>query len=197
MTDAWIVGAIANAVVTGAYLAIAFHILTGIARAAQWHSNPLAVATGFIFFTCGIGHGVHVTHMMLPFFGIDEEAGRIARANHSDWHLWVWDSITATFAVWYFTLRGRFPALLRGTALFEDIRVRQREALDIHDNVVQGLAVAKLSLDLGRVAEATAAVEKTLAASRNIITDLLGDSKSEPSLGPGDLRRTSPALRGR
>jgi hypothetical protein len=80
--------------------------------------------------------------------------------------------------------RSRFPALLRGTALFEDIRVRQCEALDIHDSVVQGLAVAKLSLDLGRVAEATAAVEKTLAASRKIITDLLGDSKSEASLGP-------------
>ncbi len=197
MIDAWIVGAIANAVVSGAYLAIAFHILVGIARAAQWRTNPLALATGFIFFTCGVGHGIHVVHMVLPFFGLDEAAGQIARASHSDWHLWVWDSITASFAVWYFTLRSRFPALLRGTALFEDIRVRQREALDIHDNVVQGLAVAKLSLDLGRVVEATAAVERTLAASRKIITDLLGNSNPEVALGPGDLRKTSAALRTR
>lgn len=73
--------------------------------------------------------------------------------------------------------------------MFEDIRVRRREALEIHDNVVQGLAVAKLSLDLGRAAEATDAVERTLAASRQIITDLLGQPGSEVALGPGDLRR--------
>lgn len=197
MSDAWIIGAVANAVIGGAYLAIAFHILAGIARAAQWRTNPLSLATGLIFLTCGVGHGLHFEHMLLPFFGLDEETGRIARANFSSWHLWLWDSITASIAIWYFTLRSRFPALLRGTALFEDIRVRQRQALDIHDNVVQGLAIAKLSLDLGRVAEATAAVEKTLAASRQIITDLLGDSDSEVSLGPGDLRKTSPGVRAR
>lgn len=189
MSNAWVIGALANVVLTTSYLAIAFHILRGIVRAAQWRTNPLALATGCIFFTCGVGHGVHFVHMVLPSFGLELETGAIARANFGDWHVWLWDSLTASVAIWYFTLRNRFPALLRGTALFEDIRVRQREALEIHDNVVQGLAVAKMSLDLGRAAEATAAVEKTLAASRKIITDLLGEPGSEVSLGPGDLRR--------
>ena len=60
--------------------------------------------------------------------------------------LWI---MTAGIAVWYWTLRGRFPALVRGAAL----------------------------------------VEETLAASRKIISDLLGEPGSEVELGPGDLRR--------
>src|SRR5262245_18492213 len=194
MLESWILAAVSNAVISGAYLAVAFLILGGLAQAGQWRANPLALATGLIFFTCGIGHGVHCMHMVLPLFGLDDDLGRVARTNFADWHVWAWDSVTAGIAVWYFTLRRRFPALLRGTALFEDIRVRRREALNIHDNVVQGLAIAKMSLDLGRVAEATAAVERTLAASRQIITDLLGQPGSDVSLGPGDLRRTSPEV---
>jgi signal transduction histidine kinase len=189
MSQLWVFGALANVVLALSYLGIAFHILRGIIRAGQWRANPLALATGCIFFTCGIGHGLHFVHMALPSFGLEQETGAIARANFADWHIWLWDSVTASVAVWYFTLRGRFPALLRGTALFEDIRVRRREALEIHDNVVQGLAAAKLSLDLGRAQEATAAVERTLAASRKIITDLLGEPGSEVALKPGDLRR--------
>lgn len=191
--DWWVVGALANGTLAASYGAIAYHILTGVARAGQWRTNPLASATGCIFFTCGVGHGLHFTHMVLPWFGLDLETGLVTRASFSDWHVWLWDSITAGMAVWYFTLRNRFPALVRGAALFEDIRIRQREALDIHDNVVQGLAIAKLSLDLGREAEATAAVERTLAASRKIITSLLGESGAEVALGPGDLRKPSRA----
>ncbi|WP_285550763.1 hybrid sensor histidine kinase/response regulator [Actinoplanes regularis] len=36
-----------------------------------------------------------------------------------------WDLVTAVVAVWYWTLRGRFPALVRGAAVFEDLRLRQ------------------------------------------------------------------------
>jgi signal transduction histidine kinase len=64
---------------------------------------------------------------------------------------------------------------------------RERHALDVHDNIVQGLAEAQLAFDLGRNDQARDAVERTLAQARRIVTELMG----EP--GPGDLRRSSPA----
>ncbi len=119
-------------------------------------------------------------------------ASRLGPSNN-EWHLWLWDALTAGVAIWYFTLRSRFPALVQGAALFEDMRQRQRQALEIHDTVVQGLAKTKLSLDLGRTEEGEREVEETLAASRRIISDLLGEPDSETELGPGDLRREAPA----
>jgi PAS domain-containing protein len=37
----------------------------------------------------------------------------------------VWDALTAGVGVWYWSLRGRFPALVRGAALFEDLELRK------------------------------------------------------------------------
>ena len=70
------------------------------------------------------------------------------------------------------------------------LRERERHALDLHDNVVQGLAEAQLAFQLGRPEQARAAVDRTLAAARRMVTDLLG---AEPDLAPGDLRRAAPA----
>lgn len=64
---------------------------------------------------------------------------------------------------------------------------REAEALDIHDNIVQGLAEAQLAFDLGRPEQAREAVDRTLAQARRIVTELMG----EPA--PGDLRRSTPA----
>jgi signal transduction histidine kinase len=66
-------------------------------------------------------------------------------------------------------------------------RLRQRQALEINDNVVQGLSVAKYALDTGDEAKAYEAVAKTLRSARDIISDLLADTSAQ--LGPGDLVR--------
>lgn len=66
-------------------------------------------------------------------------------------------------------------------------RDRERAALDIHDNIVQGLAEAQLAFDIGRPEQAREAVDRTLAQARRIVTDLMGQP------GPGDLRRVTPA----
>ena len=100
----WVLALVANAVVALAYLAIAWIVATGLVSAGQWRSNPLAVATGLIFFSCGVGHGLHFVHLAL-----DEHGSRAA----TDLHLAVWDVGTGVAAVWYFSLRGRFPALVR------------------------------------------------------------------------------------
>jgi hypothetical protein len=73
-----------------------------------------------------------------------------------------------------------------------DRRLRQRHALDIHDGVVQKIATAKLSLELGNFELGMTALEESLHAARRIMTDLLGDRDSGIALGPGDLRRTPP-----
>jgi signal transduction histidine kinase len=66
-------------------------------------------------------------------------------------------------------------------------RERERHALDIHDNIVQGLAEAQLALEVGRPEQARDAVDRTLAAARRLVTELLGEPQ------PGDLRRDSVA----
>ena len=67
---------------------------------------------------------------------------------------------------------------------------RDRRLLDIHDNIVQGLAEAQLALDLGRTSQARDAIESTLAQARRIVTELT-DAPGAPA--PGDLRRDTPA----
>ena len=185
--DLWVVGFAANAVVSLAYLAIALHIFQGIAAANQWRKNPLALATAFIFMSCGLGHALHPLHA-LAIGGVDDLA-QASRVELADWSTWLFDGATAVIAVWYWTLRGRFPALVRGAGLFEDMRERERQALEIHDNIVQGLVKAKMSYEFGDAREGEREIEETLRASRKIMSDLLGENKTEKPVAPGDLRR--------
>lgn len=190
--EAWHVNAAVNLLILAAYIVISFSIARPLLKSRQSpRENPLAWATSAIFFTCAIHHGGHPAHQLLPYIGLEEHVGLHMREALNEWHLTVWDVVGAGVALWYLSLRARFPALVRGAAMFEDMKVRQRQALEIHDNVVQGLASAKISLELGREAEGLAAVEATLEASRKIITDLLGEEGSEIEFQPGDFRRTS------
>lgn len=68
-------------------------------------------------------------------------------------------------------------------------QLRQRQALEINDNIVQGLAVAKYALDAGDDRRAYDAVSRTLTSARGIISDLLGAREAGAQLGPGDLVR--------
>jgi hypothetical protein len=74
------------------------------------------------------------------------------------------------------------------------MKVRQRQALEINDNIVQGLTVAKYQLDRGKDEHTREAIEATLRKARALITELLGERESEVGLGPGDLRRSSRAV---
>ena len=190
----WLVAAMVNGVILVAYLAISLTIARGLTKSGQWSSNPLGVATAAIFFTCAVHHGSHPFHMLLPYVGLEEHTGLPMREAFDDWHVSSWDVVTAAVGVWYWSLRSRFPALVRGAALFEDVRQRQRQALEINDNVVQGLAVAQYSLEAGDVERARAAVEVALRSSRQIIGELLAEEKSGLHLGPDDLTRAAPAV---
>ncbi|MEA2390103.1 MAG: hypothetical protein QOK31_212 [Solirubrobacteraceae bacterium] len=66
-------------------------------------------------------------------------------------------------------------------------RELERRALEINDNVVQGLVLAKYALASGRAEEGARAVDDTLARARELMSEQL------PEVEPGDLRRAQPS----
>jgi hypothetical protein len=74
-----------------------------------------------------------------------------------------------------------------------DAQRRREQALQINDNVVQGLAVAKYSFEMGLTDKARDAVDKTLAAARAIISDLLEEIGGDISMESGALIRKTAA----
>ena len=81
----------------------------------------------------------------------------------------------------------------RRRAEAESAALRSREALEINDNIVQGLAVAQYAAQSGRHDLAENAIETTLADARAMIGELVGDLPADTLTRPGALRRQSPA----
>ncbi len=71
---------------------------------------------------------------------------------------------------------------------------RSRRALELNDEVVQGLAFAKLALESGLEEQARDAVADTLRTAQSMVGELLESAGKEGRLGPGDLVRSSGAL---
>jgi hypothetical protein len=168
----WQIGMIANAVIGIAYLCIAAAIVLPLARSHQLRSNPLGAATAAIFFTCAVHHGSHAVHMLMPAFVADEQG--ISMRAAWGWPLAAWDIVGALVAVYYWTLRRNYGALMEGAALFEDLRKREQQALELNDSVLQGLVVSKMALDLHDTEKAHAALDQSIASASRIITNLLG-----------------------
>jgi hypothetical protein len=61
--------------------------------------------------------------------------------------------------------------------------------VEINDDVVQGLVVARLAVEVGDLDAAAAALDRTLEAARKIMAELLEDG--EP-VRPGSLVRSNP-----
>lgn len=192
--ELWLVVSIANLVIAGMSVLIAADIFLGLRRTGEgWRGNPIAVATAGIFATCAVGHTAHAMHALIPAGATGFALFESGRVMMDDWRLLAWDGVTAVLIVWYWTLRSRFGVITHGVAMFEDMEQRHADAMDLHDSVVQGLAEAKAHLDTGNKAAALDAVDRTLGASRSIITGLLGDTKGEYGIKPGKLRREGAA----
>jgi PAS domain S-box-containing protein len=94
-------------------------------------------------------------------------------------------------------LHDATPRLANETlaATLREVEVRRRQALEINDNVVQGLVAASYALDQGQVAECSAYLNRTLTSARAMMDGML-----EPTHGqgfkPGDLVRTAAASLG-
>ena len=81
-------------------------------------------------------------------------------------------AIAAGFLAIGWTLRGR---------------LRQRQALSIHDDVLQGIVTAKLSFELGEHEQGLVTLDHTLESARHLVSELLDGA----SIGAGHLRRTT------
>ena len=182
----------ANLVLAISYMGIAAAILTPLLRTGQVRTNRLATATACIFVTSAVHHGLQVFHMMLPAIGARGSGGEAMRAAFQ-WDMVIWDFVGAAIAIHYWSLRRTYGSLLHGAKLFDDLRERQRQAVELNDNVVQGLVAAQLALSLDEREMAAEAVADSLTKARSIITGLLGEAGSDVELGPGDLVRNQPA----
>lgn len=76
-----------------------------------------------------------------------------------------------------------------------EAQLRRRQALEINDNVVQGLVAAVYALDQGATSTSASYLDRTLSAARAMMDDLLDPIDGE-GLQAGDLVRSAPALIG-
>ena len=184
----WQIGLACNAGIAIAYLCISLAIVVPLTRSNQLRSNPLGAATAAIFFTCAVHHGSHAVHMLLPSLGISDDKG-LAMRTAWGWPLTIWDAVGLVVALYYFSLRRNYSSLMKGAQLFEDMRKREQQALELNDSVLQGLVVAKMALDLGDPAKADAALTSSISSASRIITDLLGSEHFSM-----ELLRSAPAV---
>ncbi|MDO9497666.1 MAG: hypothetical protein Q7J48_18335 [Nocardioides sp.] len=169
----WQIAMVCNAGIAIAYLLICLAIVIPLARSNQLRSNPLGAATSAIFLTCAVHHGSHAVHMLLPSFGLDDDQGLAMRAAWG-WPLTIWDVVGLVVALYYWSMRRSYSPLMQGAQLFEDLRKREQQALELNDSVLQGLVVAKMALDLNDSAQANAALTASIDSASRIITSLLG-----------------------
>jgi signal transduction histidine kinase len=186
----WQIGLVANSLIAVAYLVICAAIALPLARSGQLRTNPLGAATSAIFLTCAVHHGAHSVHMLLPEFGLDDTQG-LAMRTAWGWPLAIWDIVGAIVAIYYWSLRRHYGSLMHGAQLFQDLREREQQALELNDAVLQGLVVAKMALDLDQPRKANEALGASIESASRIITELLG-----PTHASLDLLRSVPAAAG-
>jgi hypothetical protein len=199
--ESWVLGLVCNAIIAGAYLLICLTITTPLARSGQLRSNLLATATAAIFLSCAVHHGAHAVHMLLPALGIRDPSG-LAMRDAWDWPLSLWDAVGAGVALYYWSLRRSYSSLTGGAQLFQDLRLREQQALELNDSVLQGLVVAKMAIDIDDLDQARTALTASIASASRIVTNLLLDTehhalnlvRAHPAtLSPGDAEgRTHP-----
>lgn len=112
-------------------------------------------------------------------------------------HPWTWAVIHALFILgasaayitgWRYTELERHRAEDYGAQLAES-SVLHREALEINDNIVQGLVAVEAAMDFRDEQLAREALNATLDAAREIVRGLLQHAKADQEFGPGALRR--------
>lgn len=178
----WTLGAFGNLAMAFAYMGIFWAIFKPLVQTNQLR-NRLGVWTAMMFLSCGLLiHIMHFVYFILPTVGIEMEASYSLRDAWM-WNFAVADIVVAGIAIYYWTLRAQYGGFLRGAALFDDVRAKQQQALEIQDNIVQGLATAKLALELDQRERSHQALEETLASAKHIITNLIHDLEAS-----GDLR---------
>jgi hypothetical protein len=186
----WLVVTAGNLLTGFTYLLIAWLITAPLKRTDQLslRANPLGVALALVFLTSALRSLWTAGNLLLPAIGI-HSTHAIALRHGIRWSSVPLPYLTAAAGVLYLTIRLR--ATVRDEAsLFPDLASRRRRALEINDNIVQGLLAARALDDLGDHREARAATERALEHAQRMMGDLL-DEAGRGELRPGDLRRAA------
>jgi diguanylate cyclase (GGDEF)-like protein len=127
----WELAAALNGLIALCYVAIAGLISLGLIRTRQLSSNPLAVATATIFYTCAVHHAHHGAHLLMTFGEGASPADLAAvRAVFGEWHTVAVDLVGAAVALTYLGLRRNYKALLNTPQMFDDrVRLAAEQAL--------------------------------------------------------------------
>ena len=172
----WQLTAAAHGVVLVAYALVSAAILRGLVRPRQVRANALGTATAAVFLTGAVHHGSYALDVL-------------ARHEPAGWAPAAWGVLAAAAALCYWSLRRSYGRLMPA-----DLKARRRDALEINDNIVQGLAVAQYRYESGDPEAAHEAVVATLAKARRMMSDLVDPTATRGlAIAPGDLVRSVPA----
>jgi signal transduction histidine kinase len=97
--------------------------------------------------------------------------------------------LVALAATAYAGLAGVALVAVRRARAAASLAVRERQARDIHDNVVQGLTQVNWALEAGAYDVARDAARTALADAQEMVGGLLEDHPDGRAFGPGSLRR--------
>lgn len=172
MVESWLGGFLLNVVIGGAFVAIGLQLATRLTASRQWHANPIASVFTLVALSCGTGHAIRALLMAGPTLGLFGTAGVATRVEFADWHMWVADGATAMAGVFYVVARWRDRDILQTTRLFEDYTSRRRQALSLHDDVVQELNRAQIAIQADRDDDARTALDNGLRATQEIISGI-------------------------
>ena len=173
-----------------------FAALAGISALALARSEPLAyvVFPLLIWAALRLGpHGAATANLIVAVIAVAYTAnghGGFVEGTRDD-SLLLSQTFMGVAAVTSLLLAA--IAAERQRAVAESIALRRREALEINDNIVQGLTVAQYASQSGRHDLAGDALETTLADARKMIGELVADLPSDTLARPGALRRRAPA----
>ena len=115
----WIPYLSANLVLAAAYFTIFGIVARGLRGSGQLWTNRLGTATAAIFFSCGMGHLIHAEHLI--------QGGAVREL--VDWHMTLWDIVTAGVGIFYLSLRRSYAKLLDGPSMFDDVVRSRADAL--------------------------------------------------------------------
>jgi hypothetical protein len=191
----WTLAAVGNLLTAFTYAVIAASVFVRLRRTGQlsMRVNPLGIVMALVFSTVAVRAAWLGGQLLLPEFGIDHPAA-LALRNASTWASVPLPYIAAAVGFLYLWMRRRAGDAPGEASLYPDLSLRRRRALEINDNIVQGLIASRALDELGEREEARAVLDETLGHAQEMMADLLEESGE---LRPGHLRRSAPQLSSR
>lgn len=179
--EAWHASLAANAVLTFAYVFLAWDMGRGLFRQGRWRGNPVGVTTFAIFLFCGIGHGVHAEHMLIAS-ATDDAFVVASREAHANVLVWTWHAATAVVVVGYLVLRKRLRLLHSGHSLTRDLEREAEVAQRINEQVGAALHQAQDHLDAGDITAAQAVLDGAIQEAGELATELAVPARIRPGV---------------